>query len=454
MFVLPEDVKNILKTLNNAGHSAYVVGGCVRDCLMGKIPVDWDITTSAEPHEVKAAFQHTVDTGIEHGTVTVVIDQKNYEVTTFRIDGTYKDARRPEAVEFTTDLEMDLARRDFTMNAIAYNPAMSDSTASSSISSGFTNSNSGLVDPFGGVEDICRKNIRCVGDPSLRFDEDALRMMRAIRFSAQLSFEIDKPTYNAIHPLAEKLALISMERIREELTKILVSPNPGALQHLSETGLWKHILRGHSYEGDLSCGDWLKKCPKDPAMLYGLLMHKPACESSESMVSGSMASGSMASWYESFMRHLKFDNRTIKEAAIYASYLDADNVNIKNERIDIKNERMNMKNERYNIKKTLNAIGSELFENLLILHEITRPQKSSHYKSIHSTYKDIIKSGECFCIKNLAVNGQDLINAGIAPGETMGKIMDDLLDKVMADPSLNQKELLLKLILYNEIDLI
>ena len=186
---IPEKAKYIIETIQNAGFEAYVVGGCVRDSILGRCPEDWDITTSARPEQVKQLFRRTIDTGIQHGTVTVMLDKEGFEVTTYRVDGKYEDSRHPKEVTFTPNLEEDLKRRDFTINAMAYNPS------------------SGLVDLFGGLEDIERKIIRCVGDPLERFTEDALRIMRAVRFSAQLGFTIEEETRKALKVLAPNLKL-------------------------------------------------------------------------------------------------------------------------------------------------------------------------------------------------------------------------------------------------------
>ena len=378
---IPKDVQKILQTLSDARHQAVVVGGCVRDSLMGIIPKDWDIATSARPEEVKQIFKHTVDTGIEHGTVTVLINRHPYEVTSFRIDGKYVDGRRPTEVTFTTDLEEDLSRRDFTMNAIAYSPS------------------AGLVDPFYGHEDIKKKNIRCVGHASSRFTEDALRMMRAVRFAAQLSFTIDPDTYAAILPLAERLKMVSMERIREELTKILASQNPGALPLLEETKLW--LLPKTDLKRAVP---WLTQCPKEPAMLYALLYAD-----------------------ENFMRQLKFDNQTIKETDTYTRWL-----------------LKSIKNKSYNIKVALNEMGPELFYNLLTLKNIISP--NDHWEEVKKSCDKILLAKECYTIKDLAVSGRDLISAGVNPGEGMGKILAALLDNVMKEPELNSKETLLTII--------
>lgn len=217
--ILPEKVSAIIRRLQSAGYEAYAVGGCVRDSLLNRVPVDWDITTSARPAEVKALFEHTVDTGIAHGTVTVLIDREGFEVTTYRIDGDYEDSRHPKQVEFTPLLSLDLSRRDFTINAMAYN------------------NEAGIVDLFGGIQDLKNRVIRCVGDPDSRFGEDALRIMRAVRFCAQLGFEIEPTTLSAVASHAFELSRISAERIRVELTKLLLSDHPELLLTASKTGL-------------------------------------------------------------------------------------------------------------------------------------------------------------------------------------------------------------------------
>lgn len=222
---MPEKVKDIIERIQAAGFEAYAVGGCVRDSLLSREPNDWDITTSAQPEEVKALFKRTVDTGIQHGTVTVMLDKEGFEVTTYRIDGEYEDGRHPKEVQFTSNLIEDLKRRDFTINAMAYNDM------------------DGLVDIFSGTEDLKKGIIRCVGSPTERFTEDALRMLRAIRFSAQLGYEIEKETKEAICALAPNLNKISAERIQVELIKLLTSPHPDFLRIAYDTGVTKVFFR-------------------------------------------------------------------------------------------------------------------------------------------------------------------------------------------------------------------
>lgn len=221
---IPQKAAQILQTLNEAGYEAYVVGGCVRDSILNREPGDWDITTSALPEQVKALFRRTVDTGIQHGTVTVMIEKEGFEVTTYRVDGEYHDGRHPEKVTFTRSLEEDLKRRDFTINAMAYHPEH------------------GLVDLFGGMEDIDKKIIRCVGNPVERFTEDALRMLRAVRFSAQLGFEVEENTKAALSRMSGNLEHVSAERIQTELVKLLVSTHPDYLRTAWETGLTREFL--------------------------------------------------------------------------------------------------------------------------------------------------------------------------------------------------------------------
>ena len=221
---LPDKVSYILDTLHSAGFEGYAVGGCIRDSLLGKEPKDWDITTSATPKEVKSLFPHTVDTGISHGTVTVLLEREGFEVTTYRIDGKYEDSRHPKEVTFTPNLLEDLKRRDFTINAMAYNQK------------------DGLVDAFDGVGDLRRGLIRCVGDAKQRFKEDALRLMRAVRFAAQLGFSIERETYAAICEMAGDLRRISVERIAAELVGLLVSDYPEKIRALYESGITSVIL--------------------------------------------------------------------------------------------------------------------------------------------------------------------------------------------------------------------
>ena len=276
---LPAKVARILNTLGEHGYEAYAVGGCVRDSLLGRTPQDWDITTSARPEQVKALFRHTIDTGIQHGTVTVMLEHEGFEVTTYRIDGEYEDARHPKEVAFTANLLEDLKRRDFTINAMAYN------------------NEEGLVDLFDGIRDLQRKVIRCVGNPTERFSEDALRILRALRFSAQLGFKLDPATLDAIIALAPTLEKISAERIRVELNKLLISKRPEYMEAVYEAGITKIVLPEfdelmktpqnnppHCYNVGEHTIAALQHVPADPILRWTMLLHdiaKPACRTTD-----------------------------------------------------------------------------------------------------------------------------------------------------------------------------
>lgn len=308
--IMPEAVREIITTLENAGFEAFAVGGCVRDALLGREPADWDVTTSAKPLEVKSLFGRTIDTGIRHGTVTVMKNHTGYEVTTYRIDGEYEDARHPKEVSFTSNLIEDLKRRDFTINAMAYNDR------------------AGLVDAFDGVGDIKKGVIRCVGNAEERFSEDALRMLRAIRFSAQLGFTVEEETRAAIMKLAQNLRKISAERIQTELVKLLVSDHPDYLRTAYETGITAVVLpefdacmkqeQNHPYHCFTVGGHTLKaltEVENDKVLRLTMLFHdlgKPLTHSvSEEGLSRFYGHSAVsAELARDIMRRLKFDNDT------------------------------------------------------------------------------------------------------------------------------------------------
>ena len=277
---IPEPARKIIDRLNEHGYEAYVVGGCVRDMILKREPGDWDITTSARPEQVKALFTRTLDTGIQHGTVTIMVGKEGYEVTTFRVDGDYTDGRHPDTVTFTPSLEEDLKRRDFTINAMAYNH------------------NTGLVDIFGGREDIDRKVIRCVGNPTERFTEDALRILRAIRFSAQLGFEIEDATRQAITEIAPNLIHVSKERIQVELTKLLLSDRPQTMKLVYETGISPYVSETFHKMGEM-LADMPITVPAKKALRWALFLRKGTPEQSVRI-----------------LRDLKLDNDTIYQVKV------------------------------------------------------------------------------------------------------------------------------------------
>ena len=389
---LPNDVAFILNRLQNAGSTAYAVGGCVRDRLLGNEPKDWDVATSATPAQVLGLFPNTFETGIKHGTVTVVLNKKNYEVTTYRVDGIYLDGRRPESVSFATGIEDDLSRRDFAMNAIAYNPS------------------DGFVDPFGGRRDVEKKIIRCVGDADKRFAEDALRTLRAVRFASQLGFRIEAATLEAIKQNAERLSLVSAERVKDELDKILTGKYPRALTLLGETNLLPHAVRASGFEFDLQqIAERLERCPKESAAAFALFLLGTGGECKK------------------IIRGLRFDNKTTRETSAYVKMIPH-----------------KIENDAYEIKKILRFLPPERFYKLIELKEIVGAESEEELFRLRESLDQILERGECFDLKRLAVNGRDLAEAGIPAGKETGDALELLLDAAMREPSLNEKDKLIK----------
>ena len=430
---IPNSVKFILEKLNNAGFSAFIVGGCVRDALLGLTPDDWDVCTSAEPHEIKKIFPKTIDTGIKHGTVTVIANGETIEVTTFRKDGDYKDNRHPETVAFTPSLEEDLSRRDFTVNAMAYNEK------------------TGLVDLFGGINDLDKKIIKCVGDPEIRFTEDALRILRAVRFSAQKGFVIEENTLLAIKNLCALVNNLSVERIISEITKILVSDNPDKIKLLYETGVLEHIMpemcrcfetqqniKWHIYDvGMHSLVATSHVFPK-PYLRFAALMHdwgKPKSrglnpDGSDHFRNHAKESVVLA---EEFLTKYKFSN------------LDKDRIL----RL-IKHHDREIIPEKKCVRRALNIVGEDIFLDLLDLKRadckaqnftLTAPRMKT-YEEIEALYYKIKEDGEAFSLKDLAVNGNDLMKLGFK-GKEIGEILNALLSHVLDFPCNNNKEFLI-----------
>ena len=440
---LPDKVRLIIKKLTDEGFEAYAVGGCVRDCLLGKKPNDWDITTSATPIQVKSIFRRTIDTGIQHGTVTIMLGNEGYEVTTYRIDGTYDDLRHPKDVTFTVSLEEDLKRRDFTINAMAYNY------------------DSGLVDLFGGLDDLDKGIIRAVGDPYDRFSEDALRILRAVRFAAQLDYDIDKKTLEAVKSLAPNLTRISAERVRTELQKLLVSKHPERIFTLYETGVSRVILPEldlmmetdqntphHVYSVGIHTIEALKNSVNfddnlsedDIKVLrLTLLFHdcgKPAAKTVDetgrdhfkghAFISEKIASD--------IMHRLKYDNDTLYKVRRLVKYHD---------------HRRKLTEPR--VRRTIVEISKELIPLWLIVRRcdisaqsmMERDIKLKDIDDFESMFKGIIERGDCLSIKELALTGKDLMDSGVRPGPGLGRILDMMFDDVLDDPSHNTKEWLL-----------
>ena len=432
---MPGAVRDIIHTLQQAGYEAYAVGGCVRDSILGRVPDDWDITTSAKPEEVKALFRRTIDTGIQHGTVTVMVDKEGYEVTTYRIDGDYEDGRHPKDVTFTASLTEDLRRRDFTINAMAYNDE------------------DGLIDIFGGIEDIERKMLRCVGDPEARFGEDALRMMRAVRFSAQLGYKIEEETQKAIQKLAYTLEKVSAERIAVELVKLLVSPHPDRMRVCYETGLTavffpefdRMMETGqknphHCYSVGEHTLASLQAVRADKVLRLTMLLHdsgKPQTFSTDEngvdhFYGHAKVSGQIA---RTVLRRLKFDNdtmdRVVKLVTIHDLLIEP--------------------GEKY-MRRAMNRNGADLFPAIFDVKQADmdgqsmyqRQQKQEQLDEMRRLYANVIENGDCVALKDLAVSGSDLIAAGMQPGKQLGAVLKELLEMVLEDPSRNNREYLMK----------
>ena len=433
---MPGKVNKIIGVLQEAGFEAYAVGGCIRDSLLGRTPNDWDITTSAKPMEVKALFSHTIDTGIRHGTVTILLDREGFEVTTYRIDGEYEDGRHPKEVSFTGSLEEDLKRRDFTINALAYNET------------------AGLIDIFDGQKDLKDGIIRCVGNAEERFTEDALRMLRAIRFSAQMGYRIEKNTLAAIHKLAGNLEKISAERIQTELLKLIVSPHPDYLRTAYECGVTKVFFPEfdlametpqnhphHCYNVGEHILHSLLEIPADKVLRLTMLLHdiaKPQCltvdEKGITHFHGHEEMGAEMS--RVILRRLRMDNDTTDKVCRLVRFHDYGNGVAPDRRI---------------VRRAVNKIGEDLFADFLLVKKADllaqsmylREEKLSNLAAWDACYREIREAEECVSLRTLAVNGKDLIAAGLQPGRELGDILKQLLDEVLENPEKNEKDYLI-----------
>ena len=369
----PKYVLNILCALDSAGHRAVLAGGCVRDNLLGRRPSDWDIASSASPEEVLALFPRCVPTGIKHGTVTVLSGGGSVEVTTFRAEGGYSDHRRPDSVSFGCPLEADLARRDLTVNAMAMDAAGE------------------ITDPFGGRDDLRRRLLRCVGEPERRFDEDALRMLRTVRFSAQLGFEIEPRTLEAIRALAHLASGLSAERVRDELLKTLRSPAPGLVWQLVDLGLLGACLA----PGDATA----PREALDVLPIYARLAH--FCRGLE--LGGYIMST------DRFLAALRFDGETLRRTASAVEVL---------------------KSGSRDWKRLLRGHGEAA---VLAAHPKTRALRA------------VLRSGECWELSSLAIGGRELAALGYS-GPELGRELRRLLDHVIDCPADNRADILCKLV--------
>lgn len=389
----PKYVRQILFGLQARGHLAYLVGGCVRDVIMDITPNDWDICTSALPEDVLEIFPDSKPTGIKHGTVTVAVGNKTAEVTTFRTEGDYRDHRRPDSVTFVSDLITDLSRRDFTMNAIALS------------------ADGMLADPFDGVSDIKNRIIRCVGEPKLRFSEDALRMFRALRFSARLGFTVEYDTCCAIEECAHLASELAPERVRDEVEKILLTTRPETMSAAISFGLMKKYITGAGWKtpnfADIAA---MPRKPLSRWVAFSIMLKKY----------GYIPSA------HGFLKQLRLDGHTLR-CCEDAEYLLS----------------QEPPTDSLGWKKLLNRFGVDTVTCAVQAYAVIMGV------DLEKELKAVLKSGECFSLKHLAVTGDDLLSLGLK-GPELGEMLKFLLEYVMEYPDNNKREILLELAKYSE----
>lgn len=430
----------VIKKLKEKGYSAYAVGGAVRDALLGKAPDDFDITTDATPDDVKKIFKKTFDTGIKHGTVTVLFDNEPIEVTTFRLDGEYKDNRKPETVTLVKDVVKDLSRRDFTINALCYNDE------------------EGLLDLFGGVDDLNNKIIRAIGDAEKRFNEDSLRILRAVRFSAQLGFTIEENTKKAIVSCACLVKNLSVERIISEIDKIIMSDSPEHLKMLYDLGVSEHIMpelckcfmqkqntRWHIYDVGMHTINVIKNSPKKLHLRYAALMHdwgKPHCHGINELGEDSFRNHAKVSYTlaESFLKKYKFSNSQKDKILRLVKFHD-----------------LEILPEKKYVKRAINKVGDDIFLDLCSLKradclsqnlELTSP-RLNFIDTLEKLYFEIKENKEGISLKDLKISGNDIKEMGYE-GKKIGEILNFLLEHIIEKPEDNEKEVLIELVKNNK----
>ena len=432
--MIPQEVCAVLQTLERAGYEAYAVGGCVRDILMGKAPHDWDVTTSALPQQTMALFDHfAIPTGLQHGTVTVRSGELSCEVTTFRTDGDYPDHRHPAAVTFTRSLREDLARRDLTVNAMAMDMRGT------------------LHDPFDGQADIRRRVLRCVGQPERRFQEDALRILRTLRFSATLGFTIEEDTHRALRAQSGDLRYVAAERVREELTKLLCGTDvlrvllddPQVLgvvlpEILPCVGFDQHN-RHHCYDVWGHTAHAVAAAPPDPVLRWAMLLHdlgKPQCFTMDEQGVGHFhghhrPSAEMA---ETICRRLRFDKATAQRICMLVRYHDRP--------IPLTEKA---------IRRAMNQLGVEGLRHLCAVKRADNLAQHPDYRSRQREIDEgeaimdaLLEKDACFSLKQLAVNGRDMAALGLE-GPAIGQALQTLLETVMDGKTENDRAALLAL---------
>ncbi len=388
MWKLPAGAEFVLRRLHKAGHQAYVVGGCVRDTLLGKTPKDWDVCTNALPQEMQQVFAdcHVIETGLQHGTLTVMYHHEPFEVTTFRVDGEYTDHRHPDEVIFVADVKEDLSRRDFTVNAMAWSPA------------------SGVVDAFGGQEDLKKQLIRCVGEPEKRFGEDALRIMRALRFASVYGFSIDPATDAAIHVLKDTLMDVAAERIRVELTKLLCGDSAGDILRAYQDVL--QVIMPHLVKVNWpSTVAAVENAPVTEIMRLTMLLHQlnPA-DAKAVLVS------------------LKPDNFTRDRVLALVT-----------------NQDYPFQPTRHSLLTALSLFGEEVVRQLLT---VRRAKGLTDCEALSVVLEAVLADDVCYSVKDMAVNGRDLMALG-AKGKAVGECLSHLLSLLIAETLPNEREAML-----------
>ena len=432
----PKEVNTIIQKLNNSGFEAFIVGGCVRDCIMGNAPHDWDICTSAKPDQTQACFcgYKTIDVGKKHGTIGVVMHGGIYEITTYRVDGEYEDNRHPQSVEFTSNINDDLSRRDFTVNAMAYNEK------------------DGFVDPFGGREDIANKLIKCVGNPTDRFIEDSLRILRGLRFASRFDFEIEANTAKAIHDCKSLLHNVANERIREELIGILCGKSAekilndyrdviaGIIPEITPCFDFEQHTPHHCYDVYRHIAHSVGVIEPEPLLRMSMLLHdigKPqACTTDingrchfkgHPKISAEMA--------DVILKRLRFSNAFISDCLKLIIYHD-----------------VRFSGNKKTVKRVLGKLGKENMERLFKIQyadtmsqsDYNREQKLTDLNTAKAHLEEIIRDNECFSLKQLSVNGKDLIENGITDGREIGGILNYLFEKVLNNELENDRQALIK----------
>ena len=432
---ISDGARDILDRLKSEGYSAYIAGGAVRDLIMGKTPHDYDIATNARPEDIKSMFEKTIDTGIKHGTVTVIENKTAYEVTTFRRDGEYSDNRHPIEVSYVNEPRTDCMRRDFTINSMMYNP------------------DTGLLDFFCGKRDIRQGIIRCVGNAETRFKEDALRMLRAVRFKAQLGFTLEDKTAQAIKKCAVLIKKVSRERILDELNKILLSDNPDTIRDLHTFGLLKFILpeldrcfgepqknKYHIYDVGEHIMQTVKNTPKDLILRWAAVLHdtgKPCCSSTDS------------AGIIHFYGHHR-ESRRIAVDVLYRLHMESSS--IKDIAMLVEHHDYRVEASYTAVKRMMSKTGAELFEKLLILQRADNmaknpkhlPEKLRRINGGLDIYREVVAQKQPYRISDLLINGKDLMELGYRQGRDIGDALKELLDEVIIKPELNNRAYLIK----------